>query len=171
MLNKSITYLHTWTIFVTYQPLCYHNVKHFVSPPYWRSIKVFYDTQTRGARRARVVQWWEHLPPTNVAWVQILTLNTICGFSLLIWNAWTCFNDYFRIPKCYVGKQITIYHDQLPLTIYKFLDPNSQVEIVSIIFISVFTMWWFHWMVDLVGRVCGPDPRKYIQQNWASCLE
>lgn len=151
MLNKSMTYLHTWTIFVTYQPLCYHNVKHFVSPPYWRSIKVFYDTQTRGARRARVVQWWEHLPPTNVAWVWILTLNTICGFSLLIWNAWTCFNDYFRIPKCYVGKQITIYHDQLPLTIYKFLDPNSlSGNCVHNIYFNVHNV-----MVSLNGRPSG----------------
>ena len=33
---------------------------------------------------ARVAQWWEHLPPTNVAWVSIPGVNTICGLSLLL---------------------------------------------------------------------------------------
>ena len=31
----------------------------------------------------RVAQWLEHLPPTNVAWVQIL-VSTPCGLSLLL---------------------------------------------------------------------------------------
>ena len=68
-----------------------------------------------------------------------------------IWNAWTCFNDYFRIPKCYVGKQITIYHDQLPLTIYKFLDPNSlSGNCVHNIYFNVHNV-----MVSLNGRPSG----------------
>ena len=33
---------------------------------------------------ARVAQWWEHSPPTNVAWVSIPGVNAICGLSLLL---------------------------------------------------------------------------------------
>ena len=31
-----------------------------------------------------MAQWWEHLPPTNVAWVQILAMMLFCGLSLLL---------------------------------------------------------------------------------------
>ena len=33
---------------------------------------------------ARVAKWWEHSPPTNVAWVSIPGVNVICGLSLLL---------------------------------------------------------------------------------------
>ena len=88
----------------------------------------------------RVWQWWEHSPPTIVARVQLPASKPYVGWvccwflsfaprgfspgtlvssspqkttlsnSNSIWNARTRFNEFIRIPKCFVGKQITIYN-------------------------------------------------------------
>ena len=88
----------------------------------------------------RVWQWWEHSPPTIVARVQLPASKpyvgwVCCLFSPLLrevflrvlwfppllkkttlsnsnsmWNARTRFNEFIRTPKCFVGKQITIYN-------------------------------------------------------------
>ena len=81
------------------------------------------------SKKARVAQWWEHLPPTKVAQVQIPASTPYvgwvsCWFSPLlrevflpspqkptlpssnsIWNALTRLNEFIWTPMCFVGKQ------------------------------------------------------------------
>ena len=59
---------------------------------------------------ARMAQWWEHLPPTNVAWVQILrrshmwlefvVASLLCSESFLgeLWFSPLFKNQHFQIP-------------------------------------------------------------------------
>ena len=35
-------------------------------------------------REARAAHWWEHSPPTIMAWVEILASTPLCGLSLLL---------------------------------------------------------------------------------------
>ena len=74
----------------------------------------------------RVVQWWEHLPPNNVAWVECVVGSLPCSERFFSWyfgfplslktNTFkfqfnrTRFNEFLWIPKCSLGKQITHYN-------------------------------------------------------------
>ena len=81
-----------------------------------------------------MAQWWEHLPPTNVAQVQLLASTPYVGWFLMlvlslalrgfssgtpvfpspqkptlpnsnsIWNAWACLSEFIWTPRCFVGK-------------------------------------------------------------------
>ena len=47
----------------------------------------------------------------NRLWIWLLHRLSKCHNTLpnsnLIWKAWTCLNEFWRTPKCFVGKQIT----------------------------------------------------------------
>ena len=96
---------------------------------------------------ARVSQWWEHSPPSNLARVQIPASKpyagwVCCWFSLCserflfgfpvfpspqkptlpnsnsIWNAWKRLDEFIRTPKCFGSKQNTITE---PSELYLYL--------------------------------------------------
>ena len=137
--------------------LCYWTVKHWVRLPRssvrpFRKINfITHDLLPSGlcssvGRGAIVLQWWEHLPPSNVARVLILASTSYVGWvccwfspllwevflrvlwfspllknqhvlpnSKLIWNTWTCFNEFSWTPHCSVGKQVTKLYLQLEI--------------------------------------------------------
>ena len=125
----------------------------------WASSKAFWTIQDlkfawrerkkmRKRRKKRVVQWWEHSPPTNVARIRILASTpyvgcVCCWFSPLlrevfhrvlrfplslknsnsIWNAQTRFNEFLSTPKCSGGEKNYNYNYKIRLP----LPPLTEV--------------------------------------------
>ena len=100
----------------------------------------FFEFHGNHIKEHWMAQWWEHSPPTNVAWVQILAMMpyvgwVCCWFSPLLWEVFLWVlqfspllkNQHFQIPIFDQGsgrRRKTLWMCYFQIMSYLFIKEN-----------------------------------------------